>query len=445
MTMPPLGRNAPCPCGSGRRYKNCHGAGPAASRPPEAAGSPLHELDRSLVERLQHYALRRFGERWLRAHDTFVDADRAVQLFRPWSVYHFPIDGQSAAEWLLADSSQSVSQEKRAWLEAQHRAWLSVWEVQGVTPGTAVTLNDRLTGETRTVLEALGSRQLVPGDAMLARVVDHAGISVLGGSHPQVLPPIEAALVVGSVRRRLRRKSSVPIDRLRGEAVERHLIASWEREILRMIEQARRQPELRNTDGDELLLTVDHFAVESGRRAELESLLAAVEELEPPEAGDPADTWTFVRPRDKTILGTVWLDKAGLRLETNSIARADRLRARLRDACGALLSHRAREHSSPFAPPGPARATGRIAPRNQIPEAEANRIVREFLDRHYADWPDHPLPALDGQTPRQAVRTAEGRERVRTLIKSFEHAAARGPAGPAPDFARLRRELGLLD
>lgn len=127
------------------------------------------------------------------------------------------------------------------------------------------------------------------------------------------------------------------------------------------------------------------------------------------------------------------------------VARADRLRARLQDACGALLSHRAREHSSPFAPPGPARAPGRIPPRNEIPEAEANRIVREMLDRHYADWPDHPLPALDGQTPRQAVRSAEGKERVRTLIKSFEHAAARGPAGQAPDTARLRRELGLVD
>jgi preprotein translocase subunit SecA len=25
-TMPPVGRNDPCPCGSGKKYKHCHGA-----------------------------------------------------------------------------------------------------------------------------------------------------------------------------------------------------------------------------------------------------------------------------------------------------------------------------------------------------------------------------------------------------------------------------------
>jgi preprotein translocase subunit SecA len=26
-TGPKVGRNDPCPCGSGKKYKNCHGAG----------------------------------------------------------------------------------------------------------------------------------------------------------------------------------------------------------------------------------------------------------------------------------------------------------------------------------------------------------------------------------------------------------------------------------
>ncbi|HPI33565.1 MAG TPA: SEC-C metal-binding domain-containing protein [candidate division Zixibacteria bacterium] len=27
--MPKVGRNDPCPCGSGKKYKKCHGAGEA--------------------------------------------------------------------------------------------------------------------------------------------------------------------------------------------------------------------------------------------------------------------------------------------------------------------------------------------------------------------------------------------------------------------------------
>lgn len=423
------GRNAPCPCGSGKRFKHCHGTGRAERGPGESAASLLHTLDRSLVERLMRYAFGRFGERWLQAGHAFADPDAAMQLFGPWSVYHFPVGGKSAAEWLLAEPAEPLSAEERAWLEAQRASWLSVWEVEAVTPGIDLTLKDQLTGATRLVLEALGSRQLVPGDAMLARVVDHAGISVLVGSHPQILPPLEAAEVVKTLRRRLRRKSHVPAERLRAESIERLLIVSWEDEIAMMTDRATEKPELTNTDGDELLLTVDHFAVAPGKRAELEARLAQI---------------SFVRARDHTVLGAVRLDRTGLRLETNSIERADSLRARLEKACSGLITHRAREHSSAFAPPSPAKLPRSTQRGPQLPKEVEERIVREFLDRHYATWPDYPLPALDGLTPREAVRTAEGRERVRTLLKSFDHSAARAP-GPAPDTDRIRRELGLID
>jgi tetratricopeptide (TPR) repeat protein len=40
--MNPVGRNEPCPCGSGKRFKECHGAirAPAAPGPTASAGSP---------------------------------------------------------------------------------------------------------------------------------------------------------------------------------------------------------------------------------------------------------------------------------------------------------------------------------------------------------------------------------------------------------------------
>jgi len=39
--QPPVSRNAPCPCGSGRRYKNCHGVFSAASPPIDGVGQYL--------------------------------------------------------------------------------------------------------------------------------------------------------------------------------------------------------------------------------------------------------------------------------------------------------------------------------------------------------------------------------------------------------------------
>ena len=32
----PIHRNDPCPCGSGKKYKKCHGYGPQAEAPPDS-------------------------------------------------------------------------------------------------------------------------------------------------------------------------------------------------------------------------------------------------------------------------------------------------------------------------------------------------------------------------------------------------------------------------
>ena len=75
--------------------------------------------------------------------------------------------------------------------------------------------------------------------------------------------------------------------------------------------------------------------------------------------------------------------------------------------------------------------------------AEEEQLVLEFKKRHYADWPNHPLPALDGETPRQAIRTAQGRSRVDVLLKDMENLEQRSQGEAVYDFSELRRELRL--
>jgi hypothetical protein len=65
--------------------------------------------------------------------------------------------------------------------------------------------------------------------------------------------------------------------------------------------------------------------------------------------------------------------------------------------------------------------------------------------RHYADWVDAALPVLDGQTPREAMRSREGRARVDVLLKDIENRAGRRPQEERVDLAALRGQLGLGD
>jgi hypothetical protein len=457
-----VARNAPCPCGSGKKYKRCclgkkEGAeGTDAEQPasasPDSRGAPLHRLDGQLVDAMMRFSAQSFGRALLQAQEDFFDPQEASQLLVPWSVYHFLIEGKPLVQWFLEEKGSRLSASSRAWLEAQQASWLSVWEVTEADPGSGrLSLKDLLSEEERTVEDVIASQTLVARDVVLGRVVDHGGMSVICGIYPAKLPPLEGAEVVQEVRRRLRRRRAVPLERLRDEKIGRYMIQAWEDAVDELRLRMDVPPSLQNTDGDALLLTVDHFSFDPEAHREVEARLAAIEGVEPPSRDDSDRVFTFVRagsPAERglsdTITGTVRLSDGRLRLETNSVRRADRLRARIEEACGGLVRHRTREHSDPAAllkEAAPRRRKG-AQPELLSPD-EAAGLVREFKKRHYAGWLDTPIPALGDRTPREAVRTREGKYSVDVLLKDMENQEHRLPEGDRFGFSGIRRELGL--
>lgn len=48
------------------------------------------------------------------------------------------------------------------------------------------------------------------------------------------------------------------------------------------------------------------------------------------------------------------------------------------------------------------------------------QAMAQMIQRTYANWADEPIPALDNKTPRQAIKTTGGLERVKGLLRSYE-------------------------
>ena len=452
-----VGRNALCPCGSGLKHKKCclgkeelvDTSPREADLSPDERRARLHDMDRTLVQVMRAFATECFGKKWTRAAAGSVEEEKEGQLAYPWSVYHVLVDGRPIVDW-FEETQPRMTASARAWLASQRRAWLSIWEVLAVEPGKGASLKDLLTGEKRQVLESTASREMEVRDAFLARVVDHDGLSVLCGLHPHPLLPQDAAEVVRRLRTKLRAKS-VPIipDKLRDEKTGRALVRAWSEAANVMHERMKRPLRLQNTDGDELLLTTDHFAFASGSEAELVQRLTSISGAEPAEAADFAQRVTFLRPGnpmhqglDNTVFGSARLDRGSLKVQSNSFKRAEELRRQVEAACGDLIRHRAREHSDPMALVGNDEAASRSAPEDLPPE-DALQVMREHKERHYATWADYPLPALAGKTPREAARTKAGRAKLDVLVKDIERAESQAPAGTRFDCANLRKTLKL--
>jgi hypothetical protein len=217
--------------------------------------------------------------------------------------------------------------------------------------------------------------------------------------------------------------------------------------MLREEEAAAAAPKkLVNTDGEAVVMTTDHFELEAAGHAEVRARLVRIEGVEHEEDGEAGARFTVFKQGnamhahwDNTVLAHLTLGSDRLRLETNSVERADRLRARLEAGCGALLRHRMREHADPLSS---ARSARESTPRSE-PPPEALQALRELKARHYATWIDTPVPALGGRTPRQAARTQRGREQVDVILRSMENGEHRAGGGTPFDFGPLRRGLGL--
>ncbi len=146
-------------------------------------------------------------------------------------------------------------------------------------------------------------------------------------------------------------------------------------------------------------------------------------------------------------LGHIRLEDDLLVLEVTSRARAARGRRLLQRAAGDALRYRSARYEDVRKAMARHRAAGQDeeSTASDIDPEHAAAVVLDYKQRHYRTWPDEPLPALDGHTPRDAARSAPVRGRLVGLLKEMENLETRGarPDSPAFDFAPLWQELGL--
>ncbi len=453
--MAAVGRNDPCPCGSGKKHKRCclPREQAAIERPVTRDPGPL--LDDRLTLDLLEYAVESLGEGYDPKGVFKKEAGgdpRDVLLFVPWTLYHHPVHGKTVVEWYLADRGAQLGRAKREWLEAQRRALLSYWEVTAVEPGVGLTLKCLFTGAEHRVKEQTGSRILSRWYVLLGRVVEYDGKAYVVGCHERALPPALAAEARDEVKVALGAgDGTVARSLVHAPETALLLVREWYAAV-KVQDAPRRPPGLTNTDGHELVLVTDRHAFDPAKREEVVAALCAMKGAEPDPETEDGLKITFTRPGNRqnkgwtnTIVGAGIVGPDALTLETNSAERAAALLRRVRKACPGLLTRvsfdrRSAEHllrEKMREPP----------PDDWVPHPatppEFLAKLREFKVKTNRGWLDEKVPALGGLTPRAAARSGKWRPALEILVKEIEQAEDRVPEVERIDLSFLREELDL--
>ena len=446
-----IGRNDPCPCGSGKKYKHCCGR-PAAAPAPSRDG---HDgaVERALGWLAQHHrkafaaalqeavdeALFEIFEDEDEAHDAMARIDTElwgqIQLnLTEWLLAEGDIQvkgqPQRVADQLLAPRGPLHSIGQREWLAQLARQTMRLYDITDVAPGASITLCDALATERppQVVAERSGSRSLQAGMQIGARVMEAGGGYQLSGA---VYP---FSLWAGrSVLARLRESGAVPGPHGEDDVlmIGLTIIEGW---LAQYLKPAPLPDIVNSATGEPLLFTTDHYDV-----LDWDALAAALA-AQPDVHGDRDSGW------DRLLVGadglsrpqaTVAPEPGGARVavQYKTAGLAERGRAWFDALAGDAVKFRLRELSDPkgMLARSAAMAGGSAsqAPTGLPPGLDAEALaeaITNIVRRTYAHWADEPIPALNGQTPRAAAHSAAGLERVKGLLRSYEDGEAQQAA-----------------
>jgi hypothetical protein len=445
-------RNAPCPCGSGRKYKQCCQVEEQRS---ERVARDEERVGRSISD----WSVEQFGDELARAFEEFHPESRPIEerdfaLLLTWFISDRELSagGGSPIERYLARPDLDPTEREVAARIAAAR--LGLHRVRTVVPGRSVELEDVLTGASTVAASQSVSQAVVDWDLVLCRVMPGEPFPTLWGPvlvyAPDEEPELRAEL------ERLADAHSLPRDPAGLGRVFR--LAS--RELLRFVPPSRAaEPSYFTPEGDPVaaaraewslvdrddafrvldappeLLWVGESEDGSGECFQLTGDRAELLARRPPL---PPNALFFESSYeglpDRIGIGTFVLDDGGLRFDAISEPRlehaiklvSDRLagNAELLNREVAPLDLDRTESTEPFA------------------TSETDMLARDHLEQYLRRWLDEPFAWLEGLTPRAAAGVPRLRSELELTVRAIENRAARA-GGAWPDVGWLRDALGL--
>ena len=468
------GRNDPCWCGSGKKYKKCHLAAdeeadrsaksaPARDRKPAGKPGPVpvpaaDENDNQMHKRLGNRVLSAvknwYSEAELKeASNRYfgavskpeIDDDRLDRFFQ-WLLHDYrPRTGRTAFEEYLRREGHRLPSRERAMLESMRDAVFGLYEVQRVEEGRGIEVRNVFRGDRFFVDDVSASKELVKWDCVLCRIENFEGRYVPAGNG-QLVPRLYFDQFMDFVERQSPKAGKDPAPFVEANSHFFH------RKLDDWVHDYAERFTLTNSLGERIEFAEATYEI----RGELPAVRKALSEIEvfrevttlDASAGQYRFDWVDRRADEPAIsYGSIEVSNGRLRLSCQSRQRLKEGRRILEEKLGRLLGGYQEKFESLEDARRRRQGEGLAKPKTPVDPAVERELALKWKSGHYARWPDESLPALDGQTPRQAVLTEAGRAKVRDLVRGIENLEEheRKQGKPALDLAPLRQTLGLTE
>ena len=431
-----LSRNDPCSCGSGKKYKHCC----LQLAVVQTSTSPFTKPHDGAIAKSINWLKTHQRKGWQVAfdnlmHELLIEEDREALS---------QLDSESAGgidinltEWLLAEGSIQIQGAKRQiadyligpfgpsftpgqrnWIQQLAQRPLRLYRITDVKTGEQMTLCDVLNeaAEPVVVIERSGSQSARPGMMMGARVMlvqDHHELS--GAVYPFSI--IAGQDTVSRLQEVADEFGHLPD---LAQKLAWTLMSSWLQQYVAPMSM----PDMIDSySGDPMVSITDYYNVNDWQA------LAQVLQNCPDLEGNKVDGWSRLLECDDGLTRPILSINLGKKpnqvqvfYRTQNYANQGRIW--LEDLAGSCLSILTRRVADPQSMMQQSkRSKSKMAKQSAVPNIdpqEFSKLIEGVIRKTYANWCDESIPALSNKTPRQAIQTSAGLERVKGLLRSYQ-------------------------
>jgi hypothetical protein len=479
--MMKIGRNDPCPCGSGKKFKKCCMREDIVTSSKELHYRRLSEAYDRLFERLGMYAEVAMGKSATQAAlreylllDPGMEPEeetlqRQIPLFLPWFFFNWENGsrsglkargkGRTVAELYAEDKGHLLGELDRRIIDAVNRTPYTFYEVLTAESGKGIHMQEVFMGQEISVEERRGSSYVKPGDVVFGRAVVVDDVGMIVGLSTHIIPPRYKPGLL-EFRKRMGKNRPLTCEFLR----------KWEPEIRKVYLEIDRSlftpPQLCNTDGDPLEFHKLVYEIDSAEDAfaQLAPLCVTETAGDLRHSAEKGPDGRIVRAEifwnreghkmsaamTNTLLGNILIEPRRLTVTVNSLGRAKTIREEIESRLAKGARFRLDEIQDTRAMLGEfsQQSFGPGIPADEdalMQNPEVRRQVVEVIKKHWEGWADTKIPALGGRTPRRMVKTKDGREAVEALLADAERGAADAVTNAAnlEGILHVREILGL--
>jgi hypothetical protein len=476
-----IGRNDPCTCGSGKKYKKCCLVEAQPSQ-DEFKKRRWYAIQVGLIHKIMSHAVECYGPdaiheaynefKLFETEDGFDPESSELPIFIPWFFYEWYPDGEESLiegapeippAQSLAEIGRGLTDDERAYLLECCLTSFSFFEILEINPDVSLKLKDILTEEYHSVLDKKATQGVQKGDLLFGKVIRIDDLDILEACAPIIIKP-SFKLDVLEFKKLIQKKN---------REITQDLLHEYGMEVLEayraIYERATNPPMpiLTNTDGHLMIPHKMIFDIEnpSDTFGALHNLCfneSKEELLEQAKLNGRGEVLSVEFPWlkkgnkkhkawDNTVLGHIHIDGRKMTVDVNSKERAKKFQTQLKKLMpsGWKLKSTLIESIESQLKKTKTVGKGTTATESEHDELmkipEIRQRMEDMMKDHWDNWVMDSIPALGGLRPVDAVKTKEGREKLDALLTQFERDATTRPMlGQTVETIRsVRARLGM--